>query len=90
MPYVQINSYLNDEFINTVFTAAMQNTIDSTSYGKLFLLSKEEVTNPDYGFASSDGNSGSRVKQKTDYAAKLGVQQDGSGCWWIFRFKRLV
>lgn len=85
MPYVQINSYLNDEFINTVFTAAMQNTIDSTSYGKLFLLSKEEVTNPDYGFASSDGNSGSRVKQKTDYAAKLGVQQDGSGCWWIFR-----
>ena len=85
MPYVQISSYLNDEFINTVFTATMQNTIDSTSYGKLFLLSKEEVTNPDYGFASSDGNSGSRVKQKTDYAAKIGVQQDGSGCWWIFR-----
>ena len=85
MPYVQISSYLNDQFINTVFSAAMQNTIDTTEYGKIFLLSRDEVSKSEYGFAADTANDDARVKYPTEYASKTGVHTDNKGCWWIFR-----
>ncbi|MBQ7712585.1 MAG: InlB B-repeat-containing protein [Clostridia bacterium] len=63
---------------------------DSEDY--IFLLSKQEVTNSDYGFNSSDpsyNRDTARRKQNTDYAKSQGVLTstdsgyEGNGDWWL-------
>ena len=55
---------------------ACENTND-----KIFLLSEEEATNPNYGL----GESGRRTKSASDYAQSQGCQKNSNGNagWWL-------
>ena len=78
-PYGQ-ETYWN----NGVNDYACENTND-----KIFLLSEEEVTNSNYGFASAPGTGDTvRCKQTSDYAQSqcaytYGGSYDGNGDWWL-------
>ena len=57
---------------------------------KVFLISYKEVTNPDYGFASSGGSyDTARRKTVSDYARATGAAMSknspyyGNGWWWL-------
>ena len=77
-------------------TDAEQNLDEATKYickdteDKIFLLSEQEATIAEYGFAAYDtwveGNT--RIRVTTDYAQITGAYQDGTaGCggWWWLR-----
>jgi len=62
-----------------------ENTLD-----RIFLLSEQEVTNPEYGFnADCESEDDMRCKNNTDYARCLGCWTskdssfDGNGRWWL-------
>ena len=58
---------------------ACENTAD-----KVFLLSRSEIINPDYGFSSDIYADDSRIAKPTDYAlAKGAYQYQGAGWWWL-------
>ena len=57
---------------------------------KIFLLSEQEVTMSDYGFAEYNayGQGNTRIRVTTDYAKATGAYQSataGSGGWWWLR-----
>ncbi len=72
---------------------AGNNVSQATSYycedtqDKIFLLSEQEVTRTDYGFASYNqyGNRNTRIRKPTDYAlANYAFQSSSSGgSWWL-------
>ena len=79
------NPYGDETYWNSgVNDYACENT-----YDKIFLLSEEEVTNPNYGFSSSYSESDeARRKQTSDYAQCQGCHTyigsyDGNGWWWL-------
>ena len=64
---------------------ACENTKD-----KIFLLSEQEATKEEYGFAAYDeyGEGNTRIRVTTDYAKATGAYQDstaGDGGWWWLR-----
>ena len=99
--------YSSDNFIDKAFTSAEQDAINQVMvvnndnpYGteggnntkdKVFLLSIDEVTNPDYGFSSdSDEEDNARCKKTTTYAKAKGAYADsyteeynGNGKWGL-------
>ena len=55
---------------------------------KIFLLSMQEVSNKDYGFAVYGREDSTRIRFPTDYAKATGVNKnstevDGGGGWWL-------
>ena len=55
---------------------------------KIFLLSEQEATMSDYGFAEyTDGQGNTRIRVTTDYAKAAGAYQSGTtgygGLWWL-------
>ena len=82
------NPYGQETYWNSgVNSYACEDTND-----KIFLLSKEEVTNSNYGFDSNPGAYGvgsTRIKQTSDYAQIQGAytysggSYDGNGYWWL-------
>ncbi|MCR5522082.1 MAG: InlB B-repeat-containing protein, partial [Clostridia bacterium] len=78
-----IRAWLNEDFLNTAFSSSQQkkiitsqldcfgatSTYDSeTTNDKIFLLSYDEVLNPDYGFASENEADAKRIAAGSDYA----------------------
>ena len=77
-------------------TDAGQNLPQATAYAcgntedKIFLLSEQEATTEEYGFAAYDagGEGNTRIRVTTDYAEATGAYQDrtaGYGGWWWLR-----
>lgn len=95
-----LRKWLNNDFCNTAFSndekaAIISTEIDEGTTDKVFLLSLDEVTNPDYGFASESygdkkENATRRVKN-TDYTdSKSGwttehieLAKELYGEWWL-------
>ena len=61
---------------------ACANTTD-----KVFLLSEEEATTSEYGFAAFNaaGQGNTRIRVTTDYAKATGAGQSSTGDWWWLR-----
>ena len=62
----------------------------SDTTDKIFLLSQQEATNSEYGFAAYDayGKGSTRIRVTTDYAEATGANQNstsGHGGWWWLR-----
>ena len=90
-----IRKWLNNEFYNKAFTDKQKELIENTTLkdisnvtDKVFLLSKEEITNTSYGFNSDND----RCKKVTDYAkANYAFEYEGNkknkgnknGCYWL-------
>ena len=59
------------------------------TYDKVFLLSRQEATNPEYGFASSGTNDTARRMQTSDYSRATGAYMHtsesyfGNSWWWL-------
>ena len=56
------------------------------TYDRVFLLSSDDVRNPDYGFTGDDGDTETREVRNTDYAVDRGATTDkvnGNGIWWL-------
>ena len=80
-------------FLQTAFTESAQKLIADTSVDnsadsttdKIFLLSHQEATNSEYGFAAHN----TRIRVTTDYAKATGAYQGdpsaGYGGWWWLR-----
>ena len=58
---------------------ACSNTTD-----RIFLLSMNDVTNPNYGFQKYDVSDTARIRSVTDYALANGIwySEGRGGCWW--------
>ena len=100
-----LNGYSDNNFQNEAFSAAEQSAIkatnvnDNPSYGteggndtkdKVYLLSIDEVTNPEYGFNSSRSDyAESRRALNTAFAKEQGAwtstseEYAGNGYWWL-------
>ncbi|MBR5647141.1 MAG: hypothetical protein IKX23_10925 [Treponema sp.] len=70
---------------------ANQYASDNATSDKIFLLSEQEVTKDDYGFAAYDayGTDSTRIRKVTAFARESGTwvstnsgYEDG-GCWWL-------
>lgn len=70
--------------------------IQENTYDKIFLLSEQEATKSEYGFAdyniykgdSYGTTTSSRIRKVTDYARKKGVQSfenENENVWWLLR-----
>lgn len=98
-----IRKWLNNDFYNVAFDSEMKSEILSTTlsnvnpqdsshyyadaYDKVFLLSVEEITNPDYGF-SSDLKEKDKMRESagTDYAMCQGLNGNPSSAkafYWL-------
>ena len=88
--------YTGKGFLQTAFTQSAQALIVETDVDigkettdKIFLLSREEVSNRDYGFAAynSRGEGNTRIRFPTDYAkanyAYQSWQNGEGGIWWL-------
>lgn len=89
----------NDALINAAFTDEERADIIDAEYSmggdnniadKIYLLSTEEASNPDYGFDDDDGNdSATRHAKATDYAKFNGAYVhkrsviEGNCNWWL-------
>lgn len=87
-----IRTWLNSTFLNTAFTEAEQEAIADTELemesgttvtDNIYLLSMEEVSNPEYGFHPLiDCESNTRKAESIKYnATDLRVQL--KNCWWL-------
>lgn len=97
------DSFYETAFSNSEQNAIVEQTVvneNNSYYGmedknntkdKVYLLSVEEVANPDYGFCEdSDTDSVNRRFQTSDYAHAMGVELStsddyaGNCCWWLY------
>ena len=66
-----------------------QNASETKTKDKIFLLSEQEATMSDYGFAeyTASGQGNTRIRVTTDYAKAAGAFQSGTtgygGIWWL-------
>ena len=66
-----------------------QNASDITTSDKIFLLSEQEVTKDDYGFAAYNvyGTGNTRIRMTTAFAEANGASQNSTtgygGSWWL-------
>ncbi len=92
-----VSTYLNTGFLQTAFTTAESNIIQSTSItensstmsDKVFLIKYNDLLITSYGFPSTTYQDATRVKQSTDYSvANYLLASDGFGAaWWWTRTK---
>ena len=100
-----IRRWLNNDFCNTAFTAEQQAIIpltavdntaadpiysSETTNDKIFLLSRSDVLNTEYGFADSqDKRDAARRSESSDYAKCQGLNvfhnDDGDFSYWRMR-----
>ena len=89
-----IRAWLNNEFYNKAFTDKQKVLIENTTLkdisnvtDKVFLLSKEEITNTSYGFSNNiDEYDNVRCKKVTDYAKAnraLEFKENKNGTYWL-------
>lgn len=97
--YGTISNYLNNTFLLDAFIPISQSLIAETQLDantnqqtqkKIFLLSKAEVSNSEYGFdsAESSGIGNNRIRITTDFAKANYSNQninEGFGGWWWLR-----
>lgn len=97
--YSDLREYLNNDFYNNAFsdlqksfieTSFVDNTTNNVyscndTYDKMFLLSYDDVTNPDFGFSSITSSTESRVTLGTDFALALGGSVLSYGAVWCTR-----
>ena len=98
------NEFYNTAFYalqqEIILTTTVDNSVASTGYDpnsyvcentedKLFLLSWADITNSDYGFASShSAYDSARIMQTSDYSRATGARMNtsssyyGNGIWW--------
>ena len=90
----QKDEYKGIGFLQTAFTPGDQGLIENTTVDKstasttdkIFLLSKQEATMSDYGFAeyNASGEDNTRIRVTTDYAKATGAYQSATvGQWWL-------
>lgn len=92
----EIRSWLNDQFYNDTFNEIQKHLIDTVlidnDFGeavndKVFLLNREAITNPDYGFSSDVAASDvARRMTVNDYARATGTdmsESSGYGTWMM-------
>ena len=85
-------SYQSDNFIDRAFTNTEKNAIKTTDLpndvqDKVFLLSREDLTNKEYGFFETNGQDKARELAPTSYAART-WDNDGNNInykygWWL-------
>ena len=74
-----LRAWLNNDFLNTAFTAEEQESIVATTDNdKIALLAYDDFANPDYGFTYAVN----RVAKTTDYAIAQGVYEDSHECYY--------
>lgn len=103
-----LRQWLNGDFSELAFTAQEKTALHKTMVANedngadggadtedcVYLLSKEEVENPKYGFflKNPQGESSARRSGNTDYAEGQGAWEnttgqsygyEGGGCWWL-------
>ena len=87
-----IRSWLNNEFYNKAFTDKQKELIESTTLkdisnvtDKVFLLSKDDITNTSFGFSNNkDEYDKARCKKVTDYAkANCANVYNRIGWYWL-------
>ena len=77
--------WLNSTMRDTLFTPAEQSAVINSSRGQVFVLSRSEFLNTDYGFAASVyGVQIKRQCKPTQYAIKQGAYLDRlrTTCYW--------
>ncbi len=88
----EIKKWLTTTFYNTAFSMIEQSLIleHEEGFGKVFLLSLEEVKEVDYGFNVLENfKDPLRFKPTTDYTRATGAYMStekttyGNGCWWL-------
>ena len=86
-----IPSEITDEDLDSYWNSGEnQYASDTPTKDKVFLLSEEEATTLNSGFAAYNaaGQGNTRIRVTTDYAKATGAQQDsteGYGGWWWLR-----
>ncbi|MCI6015029.1 MAG: DUF6273 domain-containing protein, partial [Coprobacillus sp.] len=89
-----IRSWLNNEFYNKAFTDKQKELIENTTLkdisnvtDKVFLLSKEEITNTSFGFSNDEYKyDKARCKKVTDYAKAnhaIDDEDNKNGEYWL-------
>ncbi len=73
------NPYGNPNYLND---GVNKYSTDCTN-DKIFLLSQEELSNPNYGFDDFTKSDSARIRISTDYAISTGVTSAGAGWWWM-------
>lgn len=74
--YSNIRSFLNDSFLNEAFAFNSSSIVDTSIEGntdKIFLLSKEDYKNIDYGFVNEETASLTRECKTSDYSRIRGA-----------------
>ena len=81
---------IDDSELNSNFNGGVnQYASDDTTSDKIFLLSEQEVTKADYGFAAYDANGigNTRIRMTTAFARANGASQNSTegyaGYWWL-------
>nr|MCR4899978.1 DUF6273 domain-containing protein [Treponema sp.] len=87
-----VRIFLTNKFLYAAFTVNAQTLIantDTTLKGyvqtidKVFILSKAEIENPEYGFSTTQ----SLLRSNTNYAARNNITIGSAGCygysWWL-------
>lgn len=104
--HIALTDVDNSEATTADFAAALEPAseyVSADTQDKIFLLSLEDVTNPEYGFAGTETDDPARYRTVTDYARAIGAwtsvapESDGTGRWWLrspygvyFNFARAV
>ncbi len=104
--HIALTDVDNSEATTADFAAALEPAseyICADTQDRIFLLSLQDVTNPEYGFAGTETDDPARYRTVTDYARAIGAwtsvaaESDGTGRWWLrspygvyFNFARAV
>lgn len=86
-----VEDFTNKGFLNIAFSADDIKNIKTVNpeKDKVFLLSQEEVTNKNYGFADYKDSDKSRMRKTTDYARATVAYSNpenefmNNGWWWL-------
>ena len=82
-----VRNFLNVKFLKKAFSETdrlkilpteAENAFGEPTQDKIFLLSKEELMNPNYGFMKVESSDEDRMKTRTNYAFK---NEDENGVW---------
>ena len=77
-----------DNSASTTSSSTNQYACENT-FDKVFLMSYQEMLNPDYGFSTSNDGDVARERQPTDYSRATGAWMNtstsyyGNGYWWL-------
>ncbi|MBQ8561914.1 MAG: bacterial Ig-like domain-containing protein [Spirochaetaceae bacterium] len=84
-----LQTAFNQSALDKIASTTVDNSVSASTKDKIFLLSQQEVTNSEYGFAASSNGPITRIRVTTDYAKATGAYQgdstEGYGGWWWLR-----